>query len=76
MMEDDVLEKVYNMLSATPQRTAELAQKLRMDKHKLAFALSILRRTGRARRVDRHVRLGYGCGSSRTFWVKVENEGV
>jgi len=44
MIDDDVIERVYDVLSPNPQRCVDMAKILSMDSDRLKFVLSILKR--------------------------------
>ncbi len=70
MIDDDVIEQVYNNLTLNPQSSRTLAEKLNMERHKVSFVLAILKRMGKAERVDLTVQLCRGYWAGRSFWVK------
>ena len=70
MINDDVIERVYNTLSPNPQRCVDMAQTLRMNSNRVRFVLAILKRQGRAKRLDKTVELTHGFRTQRSFWVK------
>ena len=70
MIENDVIEKVYEALTRNPQRSPDLAQKLRLQRGTVKLALTVLKRQGRAERLDKTVELAHGYRTQRSFWVK------
>lgn len=70
MIEDDVIQRVLDALTKTPQTTIILAPKLNMDRHTLAFVLACLKRKGKAKRLDVCVKVAYSCYSTKSAWVK------
>ena len=75
MIDDNMIERVYNSLTQNPQSSKDLAERLNMERHKLSFVLAILKRMGKAERVDLNVQLCRGYWAGRSFWVKA-NGGV
>jgi len=71
MIDDDVIERVYDVLSPNPQRCVDMAKILSMDSDRLKFVLSILKRQGRAKRIDKSIELAHGFRTQRSFWVKI-----
>lgn len=71
MIDDTLIEQVYQTLTVNPQRSKDLAQKLRMPLHRVSFILAILKRQKRARRVNLCVQLARGYFVGRSFWVKM-----
>lgn len=70
MIDDDVLNRVYNNLTVNPKRTVDISKELHINRNKLRYIMAILRRQGRARRVDLTVELAPGYHVTRSFWVK------
>jgi len=70
LIDDNMIERVYNSLTLNPQSSKDLAERLNMERHKLSFVLAILKRMGKAERVDLSVQLCRGYWAGRSFWVK------
>ena len=70
MISDDIIEQVYDALSPNPQRCVDMATRLHMDRDRLKFVLSILKRQGRAKRIDKSIELAHGFRTQRSYWVK------
>ena len=72
MIGDSVIEQVYEALTVNPQRSRDIAEKLRMPLHRVSFILAILKRQKRAKRVDLCIHVGCSLYASRSFWVKTQ----
>lgn len=70
MIDEEILDKVRKKLPQTAFRTGDLAFELDMDRRKLAFILSILRRLGEVSREEVRVQLGGGFKTTRSYWRK------
>ena len=70
MIDDRLIEQVYNELTVNPQRSQDIAERLHMPPHRVSFILAILKRQKRAKRVDLCLHVGVCLYASRSFWVR------
>ncbi len=70
MIDDGVIERVYNCLTINPKRTVDMEKELNIPRNKLRFIMAILKRQGRAKLINLRVELAPGYRVSRSFWVK------
>jgi len=70
MIDDSLLEYVRRNLPYTPISLTDFAAQTGIPKSRLCFILVILKRQGKAKRVQKRVELARGYRVTRNMWVK------
>ena len=61
MIDDRLIEQVYNELTVNPQRSQDIAERLHMPPHRVSFILAILKRQNEPNELTYACMLAFAC---------------